>query len=169
MLFRSQFFILPVGDSVNNIVKYFFKPEREKGSLTVLFCGEGGLVTAMEQVFLYGFKSSRLFGKNFYIWDYFGKYLINYCLSNVPTSSLILRFIYCNILLAVYTVRVKEFFQSVLQEEGYGNLTPVEDGEYHEQIDTMKAYSELIQKIHSYAESLGKDGKFQLFICLSAR
>lgn len=66
-------------------------------------------------------------------------------------------------------VKVREFFHTFLHEEGYGTLTPVGDGEYHEQIDTMRAYCELIEKIHSYAESLGKNGKFQLFICLSAR
>ena len=58
---------------MNNIVKYYYKPDRDKGSLTVLLCGENGLVTALEQVFQYGFKSSRLFTKNFYIWDYFSK------------------------------------------------------------------------------------------------
>ena len=58
---------------MNNIVKYYYKPDKEKGSLTVLLCGESGLVSALEQVFLYGFKSTRLFGKNFYIWDYFGE------------------------------------------------------------------------------------------------
>jgi len=127
-----------LGDSVNSIVKYHFKSERERGSLTVLLCGEAGLVTALEQVFLYGFKSSRLFVKNFYIWD--------------------------------YLERVKEFFHTVLNEN-YGNLEERgEERDYvHEQIDSMRIYCELIQKIQSYAESLGKDGKFQLFICLCAR
>jgi hypothetical protein len=61
-----------LGNAVNTIVKYFFKTDKERGSLTVLLCGENGLVASLEQVFLYGFKSSRLFGKNIYLWDYFG-------------------------------------------------------------------------------------------------
>ncbi|CAG7734875.1 unnamed protein product [Allacma fusca] len=126
-----------LSDSVNNIVKYYYKPDKEKGSLTVLLCGDTGLVSALEQVFLYGFKSTRLFGKNFYIWDYF--------------------------------VKVKEFFETVLQEE-FGNLeTASEEDDFHEQLAAMRSYCELIEKINSFAESLGKDGKFQLFICLCAR
>ncbi|XP_078663864.1 DENN domain-containing protein 5B-like isoform X2 [Branchiostoma floridae x Branchiostoma belcheri] len=62
-----------VGDAVNNIVKHFYKPEKERGSLTLLLCGENGLVESLEQVFLYGFKSSRLFRNKFFVWDFIGK------------------------------------------------------------------------------------------------
>ncbi|KAB7506558.1 DENN domain-containing protein 5A [Armadillidium nasatum] len=62
-----------LGDAVNNIVKFFYKPERERGSLTLLLCGDLGLVHSLELVFSYGFKSTRLFGKNLYLWDYFEK------------------------------------------------------------------------------------------------
>lgn len=58
---------------MNNLVKYFYKPEKERGSLTLLLCGDFGLVCCLEQVFSYGFKSTRFFGKNLYLWDYFGK------------------------------------------------------------------------------------------------
>lgn len=49
---------------------HFLLPQR--GSLTLLLCGEYGLVWALEQVFLHGFKSPRLF-KNVFIWDFLGK------------------------------------------------------------------------------------------------
>lgn len=64
-----------LGDCVNAIVKWHYRPNRERdtGSLTNLLCGEDGLVKCMESAFLYGFKSQRLFGRNFYIWDFFGK------------------------------------------------------------------------------------------------
>lgn len=64
-----------LGDCVNAIVKWHYRPSRERdsGSLTNLLCGESGLVKCLEQAFLCGFRSARLFGKNFYIWDYFGK------------------------------------------------------------------------------------------------
>lgn len=44
----------------------------QRGSLTLLLCGEYGLVWALEQVFQHGFKSPRLF-KNVFIWDFLGK------------------------------------------------------------------------------------------------
>lgn len=63
---------------MNNIVKLHYRRRsqphtRDNSSLTVLLCGEMGLVTCLEQAFLIGFKSSRLFGKNLYLWDYLGK------------------------------------------------------------------------------------------------
>ncbi|XP_042197319.1 DENN domain-containing protein 5A isoform X2 [Callorhinchus milii] len=61
-----------VGEAINGIVKHFHKPEKERGSLTLLLCGENGLVTALEQVFHHGFKSPRLF-KNVFIWDFLEK------------------------------------------------------------------------------------------------
>jgi hypothetical protein len=45
----------------------------QRGSLTVLLCGENGLVAALEQVFHHGFKSARIFHKNVFIWDFVGK------------------------------------------------------------------------------------------------
>ncbi|XP_068950964.1 DENN domain-containing protein 5B isoform X2 [Petaurus breviceps papuanus] len=61
-----------IGEAVNNIVKHFHKPEKERGSLTILLCGENGLVAALEQVFHHGFKSPRIFHKNVFIWDFIG-------------------------------------------------------------------------------------------------
>lgn len=44
----------------------------QRGSLTLLLCGECGLVSALEQAFQHGFKSPRLF-KNVFIWDFLGE------------------------------------------------------------------------------------------------
>lgn len=64
-----------LGDCVNAIVKWHYRSNRDKDSstLTNLLCGEDGLVKCMESAFLYGFKSQRLFGRNFFIWDFLGK------------------------------------------------------------------------------------------------
>ena len=35
-------------------------------------CGEHGLVNSIENIFLYGYKSYKLF-KKLYIWDFLGK------------------------------------------------------------------------------------------------
>lgn len=65
-----------LGDCVNAIVKWHYRSNRDKdpSTLTNLLCGEDGLVKCMENAFLYGFKSQRLFGRNFYIWDFLGKW-----------------------------------------------------------------------------------------------
>ncbi|XP_053321243.1 DENN domain-containing protein 5B isoform X1 [Spea bombifrons] len=62
-----------IGEAVNNIVKHFHKPEKERGSLTILLCGESGLVSALEQVFHHGFKTARIFHKSIFIWDFIEK------------------------------------------------------------------------------------------------
>lgn len=78
-----------LGDCVNAIVKWHYRPSRERdtGSLTNLLCGEDGLVKCMENAFLCGFKSQRLFGRNLYIWDYFG----------ILTIFLFSIFLYCSL------------------------------------------------------------------------
>ncbi|XP_023610326.1 DENN domain-containing protein 5A isoform X6 [Myotis lucifugus] len=72
-----------IGEAVNGIVKHFHKPEKERGSLTLLLCGECGLVSALEQAFQHGFKSPRLF-KNVFIWDFLVTNIINI---EMPTAG----------------------------------------------------------------------------------
>lgn len=64
-----------LGNCVNIIVKWHYKPSRDRdvGTLTNLLCGDDGLVKCLENVFLCGFRSTRFFGRNLYIWDYFSK------------------------------------------------------------------------------------------------
>uniref|UniRef100_A0A672IJH0 DENN/MADD domain containing 5B n=1 Tax=Salarias fasciatus TaxID=181472 RepID=A0A672IJH0_SALFA len=59
-----------VGEAVNTIIKHFHKPEKERGSLTALLCGESGLVWALDQFFHHGFRSARLFQKPVFVWDF---------------------------------------------------------------------------------------------------
>lgn len=47
----------------------------QRGNVTVLLCGEGGLVPALENFLLHGIKSSRLFQRNVFVWDFVGKHL----------------------------------------------------------------------------------------------
>ena len=63
-----------LGEAVNAIVKYHYRKDPQDGSLTALLCGEGGLVPSLEQIFLYGFKNQRIFGRNFYVWDYLSEF-----------------------------------------------------------------------------------------------
>lgn len=58
----------------------------QRGSLTLLLCGECGLVAALEQVFQHGFKSPRLF-KSIFIWDFLGKEPVTMNANEVPLES----------------------------------------------------------------------------------
>ncbi|XP_028177390.1 DENN domain-containing protein 5B isoform X4 [Ostrinia furnacalis] len=133
-----------IGDCVNAIVKWHYQSKREKdaNSLSVLLCGENGLVKCLEQAFLCGFKSARLFGKNLFIWDYFA--------------------------------RVKDEFKMSLCDEqssqsnkSCGVAYNCRQDQEHRSI--WRCYCHLMDEINTVGRTLGKDGKFQLFICLSLR
>ncbi|KAJ3612129.1 hypothetical protein NHX12_020406 [Muraenolepis orangiensis] len=114
-----------IGEAVNNIIKHFHKPEKERGSLTILLCGESGLVRALEQFFHHGFKSSRLFQKNVFVWDFVEKAVV--------------------------------FIESP-DQMGAPSPGP-----------TCHSLCRYVNAINSTRRSIGKDGKFQLLVCLGAR
>lgn len=59
---------------MNNIVKWKYTRSSERHTtLTVLLCSEDGLAHCLENVFLLGFKSARMFVGKHYLWDYFGR------------------------------------------------------------------------------------------------
>lgn len=72
-----------LSDSVNKIVKWFYRRQRriingadcssDVSALTNLLCGDGGFVECLMSAFLLGFRSQRLFGRNFFLWDFFGE------------------------------------------------------------------------------------------------
>uniref|UniRef100_A0A671WDA6 DENN domain containing 5A n=1 Tax=Sparus aurata TaxID=8175 RepID=A0A671WDA6_SPAAU len=116
-----------VGEAINGIVKHFHKPEKERGSLTLLLCGEYGLVWALEQVFQHGFKSPRLF-KNVFIWDFLEKSQV--------------------------------YFESAEQREA----TPDENWQTR-----VRHFCRFMRAINNTSRNIGKDGKFQMLVCLGAR
>ncbi|XP_053304823.1 DENN domain-containing protein 5A isoform X2 [Spea bombifrons] len=115
------------GEAVNGIVKHFHKPEKERGSLTLLLCGESGLVAALEQVFQHGFKSPRLF-KSIFIWDFLEKAQAHYEALELNDS---------------------------LPEEDWRKRA--------------RNFCRFISAINGTPRNIGKDGKFQMFVCLGAR
>ncbi|XP_040201685.1 DENN domain-containing protein 5B isoform X3 [Rana temporaria] len=119
-----------IGEAVNNIVKHFHKPEKERGSLTILLCGENGLVSALEQVFHHGFKTARMFHKSIFIWDFIEKAVA--------------------------------YFETTDQ---FG------DGEEDQllQISSCRTFCHYVTSIVAAPRNIGKDGKFQLLVCLGAR
>ncbi|XP_068117170.1 DENN domain-containing protein 5A isoform X2 [Hyperolius riggenbachi] len=115
-----------IGEAVNGIVKHFHKPEKERGSLTLLLCGEGGLVSALEQVFQHGFKSLRLF-KSIFIWDFLEKAQAHYDSQDFSEAS------------------------------------------SEDCLKRVRIFSRIIAAINSTPRNIGKDGKFQMWVCLGAR
>uniref|UniRef100_A0A8C5NCE2 DENN domain-containing protein 5B-like n=1 Tax=Gouania willdenowi TaxID=441366 RepID=A0A8C5NCE2_GOUWI len=107
-----------IGEAVNCIIKHFHKPEKERGSLTVLLCGENGLVAALEQFFHHGFKSAWLFQKTVFVWDFVGE-------CETETTELLAM--------------------------------------------TWQSLCRYVNAINSTPRNIGKDGKFQLLVCLGAR
>merc|ERR1719204_2919761 len=69
-----------LSEAINRIIKHHHKSLKERVSWAQLMCGEMGLVFSLIQVFSFGFKSARLFGKNLSVWDFFLKVV-------PPTSS----------------------------------------------------------------------------------
>ncbi|KAJ8944377.1 hypothetical protein NQ318_017696 [Aromia moschata] len=127
-----------LGDCVNKIVKWHYRRSSERHTtLTALLCSENGLVFCLENVFLLGFKSARLFMGKHYLWDYF--------------------------------VRAKEQFELELVEEASGNRTASLERNHQETVAVWRCYCHLIDEMTHTSKTLGKDGKFQLFICLSVR
>uniref|UniRef100_A0A8C6C7T8 DENN domain containing 5A n=1 Tax=Monodon monoceros TaxID=40151 RepID=A0A8C6C7T8_MONMO len=116
-----------IGEAVNGIVKHFHKPEKERGSLTLLLCGECGLVSALEQAFQHGFKSPRLF-KNVFIWDFLEK--------------------------------AQTYYETLEQNE----LVPEEN--WHTR---ARNFCRFVTAINNNPRNIGKDGKFQMLVCLGAR
>uniref|UniRef100_A0AAG5DPM2 UDENN domain-containing protein n=1 Tax=Anopheles atroparvus TaxID=41427 RepID=A0AAG5DPM2_ANOAO len=180
-----------LGNCVNAIVKWHYRPSRDRdaSSLTNLLCGENGLVKCLEQAFLCGFRSSRLFGRNLYLWDYFVRVKEQFEICLVEES--------------VETVRggggvgggggggsggsaggsssspptsgsspesppqgTTSGVQHYLAGGGTGALSPVARQELSA---VWHCYCHLMDEINNVKQTLGKDGRFQLFICLSLR
>ncbi|WAR09196.1 LOW QUALITY PROTEIN: DEN5A-like protein, partial [Mya arenaria] len=141
-----------LGHAVNGLIKHFYRSEKERGNLTYLLwglrpgtvyrayiprgnltyllCGDKGLVQCIELIFLYGFRSSRLFRNKFYTWD--------------------------------YLERVRSHLEPSMSREGGRRRKEAE-------VALFWALSSLLSKINEDAESVGKDGKFQIFVCVGIR
>ncbi|XP_033333938.1 DENN domain containing pinstripe isoform X1 [Megalopta genalis] len=132
-----------LGEAVNAIVKFHYRRDCQEGSLTALLCGEGGLVPSLEQIFLFGFKNQRIFGRNFYVWDYLLRIKENFEISLLEEMD--------------------EYSQRLNRDRRAAHV------ESNQRFATLRCYCHLIDQINMFSQTLGKDGKFQLFICLAAR
>uniref|UniRef100_A0A8C5DY59 DENN domain-containing protein 5B-like n=1 Tax=Gouania willdenowi TaxID=441366 RepID=A0A8C5DY59_GOUWI len=117
-------------EAANNLVKHFHKPEQERGNLTVLLCGEGGLVLSLEKFLLHGLKSNRLFQRNVFVWDFVEKAVIS--------------------------------METADQMGDLHRSTIIKDPP----CDLLCHY---VNAINASSRNIGKEGKFQLFVCLGIR
>ncbi|XP_061678113.1 DENN domain-containing protein 5B-like isoform X1 [Syngnathoides biaculeatus] len=117
-------------EAANNLVKHFHKPEQERGNLTALLCGEGGLVPSLEKFLLHGFKCSRLFQRNVFVWDFVEKAVVSMETAEQPGNppgSLLIKEPSCDLL------------------------------------------CHYVNSISASPRNIGKEGKFQLLVCLGVR
>lgn len=87
--------------------------------------------------FTCGFKSSRLFSRNLYIWD--------------------------------YLVKIKDEFEMYLAEFSSSTSDSSFDDVQNMNATIWRCYCHLMNEISNVTKALGKDEKFQLFVCLSLR
>ncbi|XP_077452483.1 DENN domain-containing protein 5B-like isoform X2 [Stigmatopora argus] len=117
-------------EAANNLVKHFHKPEQERGNLTALLCGEGGLVPSLEKFLLHGFKISRLFQRNVFVWDFVEKAVVSMETAEEPGNppgSMLIKDPPCELL------------------------------------------CHYVNSISASPRNIGKEGKFQLLVCLGVR
>uniref|UniRef100_A0A0K2V7U8 DENN domaincontaining protein 5Blike [Apis florea] n=1 Tax=Lepeophtheirus salmonis TaxID=72036 RepID=A0A0K2V7U8_LEPSM len=156
-----------LGDSINRIIKFYHKSLNEKISYAHLMCGQSGLVQALICVFSFGYKSARLFGKNLSVWDFFLKVTMDFNQSlahlqsspynspkrNVPGSSATLE-------------SPRRLRNNILDSPKVGGGgTPT--GTLSRVNQFRRMYTKLITRIETTCTRLGKDDKFQLFVCLA--
>ena len=68
-----------LGDAINRIIKFYHKSLNERLiSYAQLMCGHHGLVHALLNIFSYGYKSNRIFGRNLSVWDFFLKVTMDF-------------------------------------------------------------------------------------------
>uniref|UniRef100_A0A8C7UG95 DENN/MADD domain containing 5B n=1 Tax=Oncorhynchus mykiss TaxID=8022 RepID=A0A8C7UG95_ONCMY len=115
---------------VSLYLKRSLPPSLQRGSLTILLCGEVGLVGALELFFHNGFKSARLFQKTVFVWDFVEK--------------------------AVAYMESADQMGDMQETAEPLGLTCVSLCHY-------------VSAINSSPRNIGKDGKFQLLVCLGAR
>uniref|UniRef100_A0A7N9AXY2 DENN domain-containing protein 5B-like n=1 Tax=Mastacembelus armatus TaxID=205130 RepID=A0A7N9AXY2_9TELE len=117
-------------EAANNLVKHFHKHEQERGNLTVLLCGEGGLVLSLEKFLLHGLKTNRLFQRNVFVWDFIEKAVVS-----METDD-----------------QMADLQGSTLKKGP--------------PCDSLCHY---VNTINVSPRNIGKEGKFQLFVCLGIR
>lgn len=135
-----------LSEAINRIIKHHHKSLKERLSWAQLMCGELGLVHSLLQVFSFGFKSARLFGRNLHVWDFLLKVVYDFNQSQQPG--------------------VAESSPTASPVRRGGNTTG-RGGTVLRTTQLRRMYTRLITRIETTCHRLGKDDKFQLLVCLA--
>ena len=135
-----------LSEAINRIIKHHHKSLKERVSWAQLMCGDLGLVHSLIQVFSYGFKSARLFGRNLYVWDF--------------------------LLKVVYDFNQSQLTGAAGGGGGSAASSPASSPKRSSSTvprttQLRRMYTKLITKIETTCSRLGKDDKFQMFVCLA--
>jgi hypothetical protein len=134
-----------LSEAINRIIKHHHKSLRERVSWAQLMSGELGLVHSLIQVFSFGFKSARLFGRNLSVWDFFLKVVYDFnqsAAAGQPTGS-------------------------AAGSPTHSPKRTVSSSTVTRATQMRRMYTRLITRIETTCGRLGKDDKFQLFVCLA--
>jgi len=142
-----------LSEAINRIIKHHHKSLAERLSWAQLMCGELGLVHVLLQVFSYGFKSARLFGRNLYVWDFLLKVVYDFNQSQQPGVGAVG---------GGPQMHGNSPTSSPVRGSGKGG-----GGTVPRTTQLRRMYTRLITRIETTCSRLGKDDKFQLFVCLA--
>ncbi len=120
--------------------------------MIALICGENGLVNSLETVFQFGFKSSKFFKKSF-IWEFFGK------IKNIVDDFSLMKLI--NILEKVAHELENDYLMNISSNN---QRNPANDVRL-----AVDKFIKSIRAINAKLVNFGKDGKFQILICIGCR
>ena len=136
-----------LSEAINRIIKHHHKSLKERVSWAQLMCGELGLVHSLIQVFSFGFKSARLFGRNLSVWDFLLKVVYDFNQSQVagPGSA---------------AASPSNSPKRLVGPGGRPGTVP-------RATQLRRMYTKLITRIETTCCRLGKDDKFQMFVCLA--
>lgn len=144
-------YLQAIADVVNQMIKHCTEPAAEgHSSLSFLLCGERGLCQAIHNVFVYNLRSRR-FRSNLLPWDYIQK--VYESLARLTTSGNTTR-------------KISPTPQMLFKQNTSGDLPHIPARELTQSENTFVL---TIAKISSASNTIGKDGKFQAFVCLGAR
>ena len=142
-----------LSEAINRIIKHHHRGLKERVSWAQLMCGEGGLVHSLILVFSHGFKSARLFGRNLTVWDFFLKVTFDFNQSQSSSQPA--------------AAAPSPQSSPRRQAGGPGGGAGQGSGTVPRTTQLRRMYTRLITRIETTCPRLGKDDKFQLFVCLA--
>jgi hypothetical protein len=113
-------------------------------------CSENGMVSSMDNIFSFGFKSYKLF-KKLYVWDFLEKAASEFE-SNLYSNN-----------------NINNSINNNYSGNSSSNSISSSPSQHNVNNFITQKFISAIRSINSTSSNYGKDGKFQIFICLACR